>query len=206
MNMVVRGGQGFSGKIRPINISKKSLPERVQKGQIGGWSLATRSFPLRSFGTNFQGRSLPDAILRDLRSCRPHSRAVQCFFKHMDYWVRLICPHSQWLRPLTRGPSWDKQVTNHVLALWQQVSHRFWRRVCLCHGSRLLPLRLPFHLLCSAKVFASSPRLQIVFTAFVFGSWLSRHKPRFLFSFRRISSGWPFLTNFWFLPCWSPSR
>ena len=53
MNMVVRGGQGFSGKIRPINISKKSLPERVRKGQIGGWALATRSFPLRSFGTNF---------------------------------------------------------------------------------------------------------------------------------------------------------
>ena len=31
-------------------------------------------------------------------------------FQHMDYWVRFICPLSQWLRPLTRGPSWDTQV------------------------------------------------------------------------------------------------
>ncbi len=30
--------------------------------------------------------------------------------RHMDYWVRFICPLSQWLRPLTCEPDWDTQV------------------------------------------------------------------------------------------------
>ena len=62
--------------------NKKSLPEQVRKGQIGGWAFATRSFPLQSFGTHFVGRLLPDAIPRDLRSCRPHSRAAQGLAAH----------------------------------------------------------------------------------------------------------------------------
>lgn len=49
----------------------------VQQGQIGGWAFATRSFPMQPLGTRNAGRLLPDAILRDSRSCRPHSRAVQ---------------------------------------------------------------------------------------------------------------------------------
>ena len=30
--------------------------------------------------------------------------------RHMDCWVRFICPLSQWLRPLTCGPGWDTPV------------------------------------------------------------------------------------------------
>ncbi len=62
--------------------NKKSLPKLVRKGQIGGWAVATRSFPLQPFGTHSVGRLLPDAILRDFRSCRPHSRAVQGLAAH----------------------------------------------------------------------------------------------------------------------------
>ena len=62
--------------------SKSPFQTEVRKGQIGGWALATRSFPLQSFGTCQAGRLLPDAILRDVRSCRPHSRAVQGLATH----------------------------------------------------------------------------------------------------------------------------
>ena len=37
--------------------TKSPFQTEVRKGQIGGWTLATRSFPLQSFGT-CQGRSI----------------------------------------------------------------------------------------------------------------------------------------------------
>jgi hypothetical protein len=80
---------------------------------------------------------LPDAILRDSRSCRPHSRAVQGL-RHMDYWVRFICP----LQPVVAATDlrtrlgWRREPPppSHLA----QVGHRLWR--CVGPVSRVSPL------------------------------------------------------------------
>lgn len=55
------------------------LPGRSQAGaQKGGGGSSPRSLSqLPPLGTRSAGRRLPDATLRDMRSCRPHSGAVQ---------------------------------------------------------------------------------------------------------------------------------
>jgi hypothetical protein len=57
------------------------------------------------------------------------------------------------LRPLTCGPGLDADVNQSHPSHLTQVSHRFWRCVGPCHGSRLLPLKLPFRSHDSAAVF-----------------------------------------------------
>src|SRR6266478_2926520 len=65
-----------SQKLRCPSKNNKSLPDlAVKQGQMGGWELATLSFPCRHLA--HIGCQLPDAILHGKRSCRPHSRAVQ---------------------------------------------------------------------------------------------------------------------------------
>ena len=99
--------------------------------------------------------------------------------RHMNFRVRFICPLSQWLRPLTCGPGWDTPVLHsHPSPLAAGRPSLVTMRWPVPR-SRLLSLRLPFHILCSAAVFAASPRFRIVFTAIVFGTWLSRREPGF---------------------------
>ena len=120
--------------------------------------------------------------------------------RHMDYWVRFICPLSQWLRPLTCGPGLDVDVN------YSPPSHLSMGRppflTVRWPVPRVSPLtpQVTIRSLGSAAFFASPPG-RIVFTAVVLGSWLSRREPRLLFSFQRISSGWPFPANLRLPPC-----
>src|SRR5258707_13817741 len=66
----------FASRSGSLMQNNKSLPDlAVKQGQIGGWELATLSFPCWHLA--HIGCQLPDAILHGKRSCRPHSRAVQ---------------------------------------------------------------------------------------------------------------------------------
>jgi len=62
--------------------TKSPFQNKSGRDKFGEWAVATRSFPLQPFGTHIVGLLLPDAILRDLRSWRPHSRAVQGLTAH----------------------------------------------------------------------------------------------------------------------------
>ena len=112
--MPERGYASFFGEIgqgmRQTQITKIPFRNEPGRDELGGGRSPRALSRCDRLAPAKQVDPLPDAILRDLRSCRPHSRAVQSHFQHVDYWVRFICPLSQWLRPLTRRPSWGTQV------------------------------------------------------------------------------------------------
>ncbi len=104
-------GKYFYEKIRFIRRWKQKAPSRTSPE-----------------GTNLGGGRSPHALSRCSRlaptlwvCCSPTLFSVTCgvggliagpskALRHMDYWVRFICPLSQWLRPLTCEPDWDTQV------------------------------------------------------------------------------------------------
>ena len=96
--------------------------------------------------------------------------------RHMNFRVRFIYPLSQWLRPLTCGPGWDTPVLDsHPSPLAAGRPSLVTMRWPVPQVSPLI-LRLPFHTLQRCG-FAASPRFRIVFSAIVFGTWLSRQEP-----------------------------
>ena len=165
----MKSGNGWSDHVK----TKSPFQKRVRKGQIGGWAVATRSFPLQPFGTHSAGRLLPDAILRDFRSCRPHSRAVQGLAAH-GLLGEVYLPAQPVVAATDMRTRLDTQVIrSHPSPLEAGQPSLVTMRSPAPRVSPLNP-QIAIRLLCSAAVFAASPRFRIVFTTVVLGAWLSR--------------------------------
>jgi len=106
------------GKYFPVNSpvcvlavkNKKSLPDRSPEGTNWGVGARHALFPVAIVW--HQPRQV---------DCSPTLFSVTCgvvgliagpfkVLRHLNSWVRFICPLSQWLRPLTCGPGWDTPV------------------------------------------------------------------------------------------------
>ncbi len=90
--------------------NKKSLPDRSPEGTKWGVGARHALFPVAIIWHQ------PKQV-----DCSPTLFSVTCevvgliagpfkVLRHMNFWVRFICPLSQWLRPLTCGPGWDTPV------------------------------------------------------------------------------------------------
>ena len=90
--------------------NKKSLPDRSPEGTNWGVGARHAIFPVAIVW--HQPRQV---------DCSPTLFSVTCgvagliagpfkVLRHLNSWVRFICPLSQWLRPLTCGPGWDTPV------------------------------------------------------------------------------------------------
>jgi len=188
------------GGARDLKKQKSPCLAEAEQGLKRGGGSAPRSLSqVPSLGTCIAGRWLPDATLRDSRSCRPHDGAVQGL-AILKFRVRLICPSARGCSPGLPDPAKRHLQVICLSTPWHKVGHRFWRCVGPCNGSRLLPLRLRSSCLAALR-FVASPPGRMVFTALVLSPWPSRLEPRLCPTFRRISSGWPLPANFWFMPC-----
>ena len=108
--------------------------------------------------------------------------------RHMDYWVRFICP----LQPVVAATDLRTRLGRGCELFTSKPSSMglpplLTMRWPLPRVSPLTP-QVTIRSLGSAAFFASPPG-RIVFTAVVLGSWLSRREPQLCPSFRRISSG-----------------
>jgi hypothetical protein len=136
-----------------------------------------------------RGCQLPDAILHGKRSLRPRSRAVQRFTV-AEFRVRLFSSLELVVAPPVCEPGKDTSMTAFSASppFSTRSAPAFSRTLALCHGSRLLTLRLPF-IHRPAVSFLISPAFRKVFTGLAWTACPSRRARSLCPAFRRLSFG-----------------
>jgi hypothetical protein len=148
------------------------------------------SFPRPTLGARpFGGCRLPDAILHGKRSLRPRSRAVQCVaatgFLSEASWPAWAGGCATGLR------TWARHVCEMVLrvsSVCAGSATAFGSALAPCHGSDLLPLRLPFARR-EAVPFLGSPPFWECSIGLAWTSFSPRHERSLCPAFRRLWFG-----------------
>jgi hypothetical protein len=101
-------------------------------------------FPEPTLGAPLRGCRFPDAILHGKRSYQPRSRAVRCLAT-IGFRVRLFSSLRLVVAPPAYEPGQDTPaIFIRVLTTGSGSATAFDGALARCHGSDLLPLRLPF--------------------------------------------------------------